>query len=77
MAPALGATNFLAAGRVVGTALGALVAVGCTVAFPENAYVLPVLGAIFSTPCFYVAITRVRSLSLLLLLPCCTCSPPP
>ncbi|GAA5911771.1 hypothetical protein JCM8208_005592 [Rhodotorula glutinis] len=58
MAPALGATNFLAAGRVVGTALGALVAVACTLAFPENAYVLPILGAIFSAPCFYVAITR-------------------
>ncbi|GAA5929392.1 hypothetical protein JCM3775_002329 [Rhodotorula graminis] len=58
MAPALGATNFLAAGRVVGTATGALVAVACTLAFPENAYVLPVLGAVFSAPCFYVAITR-------------------
>jgi len=59
MAPALGATNFLAAGRVLGTALGAVVAVGCTLAFPENASILPVLGAVFSVPCFYVAITRV------------------
>ncbi|GAA5896763.1 hypothetical protein JCM6882_005029 [Rhodosporidiobolus microsporus] len=57
-APALGDSNFLAAGRILGTAVGAVVAVACYSAFPENPYVLPLLGALFSAPCFYVAITR-------------------
>lgn len=65
MAPALGATNFLAFGRVVGTAAGAVTAVACYEAFPENPVILPILGALFSAPCFYVAITRVRVDSLL------------
>ncbi|BGP38095.1 hypothetical protein JCM10449v2_002022 [Rhodotorula kratochvilovae] len=58
MAPAMGATNFLAAGRILGTAIGAVTAIACYESFPENPYVLPVLGAIFSAPCFHVAITR-------------------
>ncbi|GAA6011619.1 hypothetical protein JCM11491_004707 [Sporobolomyces phaffii] len=58
MAPSLGATNFLAAGRVLGTVLGAGVAVAFYTAFPENALVLPLLGAIFSAPNFYVAVTK-------------------
>ncbi|GAA5882539.1 hypothetical protein JCM16303_002033 [Sporobolomyces ruberrimus] len=58
MAPSLGATNFLAAGRVLGTALGAGVAVAFYSAFPENPYVLPILGALFSAPNFYVAVTK-------------------
>ncbi|GAA5904128.1 uncharacterized protein JCM6883_002089 [Sporobolomyces salmoneus] len=58
MAPSLGATNFLAAGRVLGTALGAGVAVAFYSAFPENAWVLPILGALFSGPNFYVAVTK-------------------
>ncbi|GAA6026876.1 hypothetical protein JCM8097_005927 [Rhodosporidiobolus ruineniae] len=57
-APALGDGNFLAAGRILGTAVGALVAVAFYSAFPENPYVLPVLCALFSAPCFYVAVTR-------------------
>ncbi|GAA5842723.1 hypothetical protein JCM11251_002333 [Rhodosporidiobolus azoricus] len=57
-APALGDANFLAAGRILGTAVGALVAVACYSAFPENGIILPILGALFSAPCFYVAITR-------------------
>ncbi|GJN88427.1 hypothetical protein Rhopal_001393-T1 [Rhodotorula paludigena] len=65
MAPALGATNFLAFGRVVGTAAGAVTAVGCYEAFPENPVVLPILGALFSAPCFYVAITRASRFVLL------------
>ncbi|GAA5989156.1 hypothetical protein JCM5350_005105 [Sporobolomyces pararoseus] len=58
MAPSLGATNFLAAGRVLGTVLGAGVAVAFYTAFPENPFVLPILGAIFSAPNFYVAVTK-------------------
>ncbi|GAA5931638.1 uncharacterized protein JCM15063_001523 [Sporobolomyces koalae] len=58
MAPSLGATNFLAAGRVLGTALGAGVAVAFYAAFPENPLVLPVLGALFSAPNFYIAVTK-------------------
>ncbi|GAA5865956.1 hypothetical protein JCM8547_002896 [Rhodosporidiobolus lusitaniae] len=57
-APSMGDSNFLALGRVLGTALGAAVAVACYSAFPENQYVLPLLGALFSAPCFWVAITR-------------------
>ncbi|CEQ42719.1 SPOSA6832_04576, partial [Sporobolomyces salmonicolor] len=58
MAPSTGSTNFLALMRVFGTALGAAVAVGFYLSFPENPYVLPLLGALFSAPCFFVAITR-------------------
>ncbi|GAA5970105.1 hypothetical protein JCM11641_000271 [Rhodosporidiobolus odoratus] len=57
-APSIGDSNFLAFGRVLGTATGAAVAVACYSAFPENPYVLPLLGAVFSAPCFYIAITR-------------------
>lgn len=28
--------------------------------FPENAVALPLMGALFSVPCFYVIVTRVR-----------------
>ncbi|BGP14019.1 hypothetical protein JCM10213v2_001957 [Rhodosporidiobolus nylandii] len=57
-APAMGDANFLAFGRVMGTLSGAAVAVACYTAFPENPYVLPLLGALFSAPCFYVAVSR-------------------
>lgn len=58
MAPTLGGTNFLAMGRVLGTLAGALLAVASYLAFPENAIVLPLLGALVSVPCFYVIVTR-------------------
>jgi hypothetical protein len=29
--------------------------------FPENAIVLPILGALFSIPCFWIIVTRVYS----------------
>ncbi|KAL8290329.1 hypothetical protein RQP46_002587 [Phenoliferia psychrophenolica] len=58
MAPTIGATNFLAFGRVVGTVAGAAAAVAFYLAFPGNPVMLPLLGAIFSIPCFYVIITR-------------------
>ncbi|GAA6001060.1 hypothetical protein JCM10207_007394 [Rhodosporidiobolus poonsookiae] len=54
----IGDSNYLAIMRVLGTAVGAVVAVACYSAFPENPVVLPLLGALFSAPCFYVAITR-------------------
>lgn len=57
-APSLGQTNFLAFGRIAGTAFGAAVALAFWTAFPENAVVLPLLGALFSAPCFYVAVSR-------------------
>lgn len=28
--------------------------------FPENSVMLPIMGALFSVPCFYVVVTRVR-----------------
>ncbi|BGP30214.1 hypothetical protein JCM10296v2_001966 [Rhodotorula toruloides] len=57
-APSLGQTNFLAFGRIAGTAFGAAVALAFWTAFPENALVLPILGALFSAPCFYIAVSR-------------------
>ncbi|KAJ8295574.1 putative membrane protein [Rhodotorula toruloides] len=57
-APSLGQTNFLAFGRIAGTAFGAAVALAFWTAFPENAIVLPILGALFSAPCFYIAVSR-------------------
>lgn len=39
---------------------GAAAAVICYTLFPENAVMLPLLGALVSIPCFYVIVTRVR-----------------
>ncbi|KAM0792546.1 hypothetical protein ACM66B_005213 [Microbotryomycetes sp. NB124-2] len=58
MSSTTGQTNFLAFGRIVGTFAGAAAAVACYKAFPENAVVLPLLGALLSVPCFYVIVTR-------------------
>ncbi|KAK4053138.1 hypothetical protein OIV83_001873 [Microbotryomycetes sp. JL201] len=58
MSQSIGQTNFLAFGRIVGTFAGAGAAVACYKAFPENAIVLPLLGALLSVPCFYVIVTR-------------------
>ncbi|KAM0753945.1 hypothetical protein T439DRAFT_378053 [Meredithblackwellia eburnea MCA 4105] len=60
MAPTIGATNFLALGRVIGTLVGAGAAVLFCIAFPKNAVALPLLGALFSVPCFYVIVTAPR-----------------
>lgn len=61
MAPSLGQTNFLAAGRILGTLTGAAAAVAFYSTFPDNPVALPLLGALVSVPCFYVIITRVTS----------------
>jgi len=85
MSPSLGATNFLAFCRILGTVsrfaplrvshtnlyvhtqvTGAATAVLCYTLFPENAVVLPLLGALVSIPCFYVIVTRVRCRGLFL-----------
>ncbi|ORX38403.1 Fusaric acid resistance protein-like-domain-containing protein [Kockovaella imperatae] len=52
--PTVGATNLISVFRVIGTIIGASVAVGVYTLFPENAVVLPILGCILSIPAFYV-----------------------
>ncbi|EIW68238.1 hypothetical protein TREMEDRAFT_32574, partial [Tremella mesenterica DSM 1558] len=54
MSPTVGQTNFLSFFRVIGTILGASVAILFYSLFPGNAIVLPILGFLFSLPCFYV-----------------------
>lgn len=59
MQPSQGQTNFLALGRILGTLAGAGAAIVAYTLFPENAVILPIIGALVSAPCFYVIITRV------------------
>ncbi|KAK4058586.1 hypothetical protein OIO90_000030 [Microbotryomycetes sp. JL221] len=58
MAQSIGQTNLLSFFRIVGTFAGAVIAVACYSAFPDNAIVLPILGALVSVPCFYIIVTR-------------------
>ncbi|TYJ52309.1 hypothetical protein B9479_007095 [Cryptococcus floricola] len=50
----IGQTNFMSMARIAGTAVGAGVAVIFTLLFPDNNIALPILGFLFSIPCFYV-----------------------
>lgn len=58
-AQSLGATNFLAIGRVLGTGVGGGTAALAYTLFPDNPFLLPLCGCIVSIPCFYVIVTRV------------------
>ncbi len=51
----IGATNLLTLYRIIGTIVGAAIAVFAYRLFPDNAYVLPVFGWAFSLPCFFVS----------------------
>lgn len=55
-------TNFLALARIVGTAFGAGVALVTFKAFARLPLALTLTGAAFSTPCFWLAITRVHAI---------------
>jgi hypothetical protein len=58
MSPSIGGTNLLSFYRVAGTLLGAVVAVAAYTAFPENPVVLPIIGFLFSIPCFWIITQR-------------------
>ncbi|KAK4685629.1 hypothetical protein P7C73_g4513, partial [Tremellales sp. Uapishka_1] len=58
MNPTLGQTNFVSIYRILGTILGAAVAVLFYSLFPENPVVLPILGFLFSIPCFWIITQR-------------------
>ncbi|GAA5989203.1 hypothetical protein JCM10908_001207 [Rhodotorula pacifica] len=60
MAPSLGATNFLAASRIVGTAVGAGTALATFKLFSRLPVVLVLVGAALSAPCFRLAITQPK-----------------
>ncbi|WVO14425.1 hypothetical protein L204_102058 [Cryptococcus depauperatus] len=54
MSQTIGQTNLLSIARILGTLIGAGVAVLFTNLFPDNNIALPILGFLFSIPCFYV-----------------------
>ncbi|KAG9316913.1 Fusaric acid resistance protein-like-domain-containing protein [Chiua virens] len=58
MSPTIGATNFLALHRALGTLFGAVVAAGIYTLFPENGIVLSLFGFFFSLPCFYYIVAK-------------------
>ncbi|KAK7692161.1 hypothetical protein QCA50_003780 [Cerrena zonata] len=58
MSPTVGATNSLGMHRVLGTLLGAVIAVCVWSLFPENPYVLAIFGFFYSIPCFYYIVAK-------------------
>ncbi|KAL5528798.1 hypothetical protein ACEPAF_7935 [Sanghuangporus sanghuang] len=58
ISPTIGATNFLSLHRVLGTLLGAVVAVAAFTLFPENPVALSIFGFFYSIPCFYYIVAK-------------------
>ncbi|WAQ89456.1 hypothetical protein PtA15_11A144 [Puccinia triticina] len=58
MASTLGQTNFLVITRMVGTLIGSGVALAAQYAFWQDPVVLPLLGFIFSLPCFWLIVSQ-------------------
>lgn len=58
MSPTIGATNFLSIHRVLGTLIGALVAVGVYTLFHDKPVALAIFGFFFSIPCFYYIVAK-------------------
>jgi hypothetical protein len=54
--PTVGQSNQMSIHRILGTFAGALTAVGAYWLFPDDNVALPIFGAIFAVPCFYVII---------------------
>ncbi|KAF8254118.1 hypothetical protein K440DRAFT_648719 [Wilcoxina mikolae CBS 423.85] len=54
MSMTLGQTNNSGEARVVGTMIGAVLALIAWIAFPENPYALSLLGWLVSMPCFWI-----------------------
>lgn len=57
MSMTLGQTNSSGEARVVGTMVGAVLALVAWVVFPENPYALSIFGWIVSIPCFWIILT--------------------
>ncbi|KAG0151562.1 hypothetical protein CROQUDRAFT_36606 [Cronartium quercuum f. sp. fusiforme G11] len=58
MAGTLGQTNFLVTMRILGTLLGSTVAIVAYHLFWENPVALPIIGFIFSLPCYWLIVTK-------------------
>ncbi|KAK0553878.1 hypothetical protein OC846_000747 [Tilletia horrida] len=58
LSPTVGQSNQMSLHRVVGTIFGALVAYGAYAIFPDNNVALPIIGVIFSLPCFYYIVAK-------------------
>ncbi|KAG8821565.1 hypothetical protein FRC17_009783 [Serendipita sp. 399] len=58
MGQTIGATNFLALHRIMGTLFGALVAVGAFVCLSHYPILLALFGFSFSLPCFYYIVSK-------------------
>jgi hypothetical protein len=54
MSMTLGQTNSSGKARVIGTLIGALLALFAWIAFPENPYALSIFGWLVSLPCFWI-----------------------
>jgi len=54
MSMTLGQTNSSGEARIVGTMIGAVLALVAWITFPENPYALPVFGWVVSLPCFWI-----------------------
>ncbi|CAO1636073.1 unnamed protein product [Parajaminaea phylloscopi] len=52
LSPTVGQSNQMSLHRLIGTMFGAIVAVTIYVLFRDNNVILPILGALFSVPCF-------------------------
>lgn len=50
--PTVGQSNQMGVHRVAGTIVGAIVAAAAYYVFPDNNVALPLIGALFSIPCF-------------------------
>ncbi|KAK0522946.1 hypothetical protein OC842_006314 [Tilletia horrida] len=58
LSPTVGQSNQMSLHRVVGTIFGALVAYGAYTVFPDNHIALPIVGVIFSLPCFRYIVAK-------------------
>ncbi|CAO1632568.1 unnamed protein product [Sympodiomycopsis kandeliae] len=58
LSPTVGQSNQMSLHRVLGTIAGAIVAVVAYLLFPDNNVVLPIIGAIFSIPCFWYIVGK-------------------
>ncbi|KAH9451208.1 hypothetical protein KEM48_010615 [Puccinia striiformis f. sp. tritici PST-130] len=58
MASTLGQTNFLVITRMVGTMIGSGVAILAQYAFWQDPLILPIIGFLFSIPCFWLIVCQ-------------------
>ncbi|KAE8270183.1 hypothetical protein A4X09_0g2142 [Tilletia walkeri] len=58
LSPTVGQSNQMSVHRVVGTIFGALVAYGAYTVFPDDHIALPIVGVLFSLPCFRYIVAK-------------------